>query len=257
MKKVYLGMPSYDATIFTACAKSLIHHSKKGDILIEFFNGDSLITRIRNKIITDYYKKFAKSKEFDYFLFQDGDVETDENALTSMIERNVDVVFSPIPFKNLNYQSPYGLVQTVIGIEEEVEPYFYKAKLAATGLGLLSNNAVISLIEHAKQNDDFYFDGAGMKIYDVFKTYKNKKGFFFSEDWHICKTLREIGFDIHIDSSFSVAHWSSPESVWIRPACKLSENVLNKNFLEPLPENIKNQRWVTNDFTLDLDVIVD
>lgn len=253
LTKVYCAVPTYDAKIYTDCALSLIDHKKNNNVEIDFFDGDSLITRSRNFIISNYYHKFGKFNSFDYFLFQDSDVSVEEKSISSLVSRNVDVVFAPIPLKSNLYKTPYGLVQSVVGIKNEVEPYFYETTFSATGFCLLSNKSIINLIKNAEENEEYYFDNHGFKIYEIFKNYANKNGFYFSEDWHFCKILNKIGFNIYVDSSFETIHWSSPENYWYRPPCLLSENVINNDFSKNLSEDLQDKRWVTNDFNINLE----
>lgn len=248
--KVYIGVPSHDSTVYTQFVISLLDHDRNNDIEVAFFNGDSLVPRIRNYMISKYYHEHLLTKQFDYFLFQDSDVQTGENALKKALSRNVDVLFSPVPLKNSKYVSNYGLVQSVVGFEKEISTHLYKVTFAATGFCLLSNNAISALIKDAEKNKNFYYDSYDRKIYDIFKIGSNGKGFYYSEDWYLCKTLKKLGFDIYVDSSIEIWHWSSPETYFYRPICELSENILSKDLSSPLPENIKHQRWVTNDFEM-------
>lgn len=241
--------PLYDGKITEDFFLSSLEYSKCKNIEFSYLmpSGDSLITRIRNYIITKYYNTY-KDNALTHLLWQDSDVYIPAIGVESMINRSVDVVAAPVPIKDSVVQEN-GIRNSVVGIYEEVEPLFYKAKFAATGAMLLSNKAVCALIDYAKNNNDIYYDKE--LCYDVFRVGTNKTGFYLSEDWFICQTLRNLGFEIYIDSSFGITHFDSPRSKWHRPGIPLSENILNGNKLKVLPEKIRSWRWSTNDFTID------
>ena len=82
---------------------------------------------------------------------------------------------------------------------------------------MLSRKAVTSLIEYAIQNNDVYTktsmatnnarqqpnDG---EYYDVFKVSIDENKTYLSEDYHVCKTLKQLGYQIIIDPRVKTRH---------------------------------------------------
>jgi hypothetical protein len=78
---------------------------------------------------------------------------------------------------------------------------------------MLSRNAVSALVDYAKKNGDKYKPNPhtrgdtqpSITMYDVFKT-GVFDGEYLSEDYYVCRILRELGFDVYIDPSIKVKH---------------------------------------------------
>jgi hypothetical protein len=68
----------------------------------------------------------------------------------------------------------------------------------------MSKKSVIDLVENSK----YYFsdDHSKRKIYNVFESGIRDQQ-LMSEDWDICYKLRELGYEIYVNSSFSVSHF--------------------------------------------------
>jgi hypothetical protein len=248
-KNIVVATPSYDGKFFENYVCSLLEYSTLSNtkINVDFLSGDSLVPRSRNYLISRYYHNFKKQK-YDYILWQDADVYIPKHGLLSMLNRNVDVVAAPVPLKYEKnyYYSEHGMIQSIVGVYEEVEPYFYKAKYAATGALMLSTKVVEKLVEYCKEKNLLFSHEREETVYDVFQTYVDENNFYLSEDWHLCKILKKLGFEIHIDSSFFVSHMNAVNSYWQRPKSLLSSVVLENN-----KNNIENkERWVTNDVFL-------
>jgi hypothetical protein len=148
-------------------------------------------------LITQFYEN---SQNFTHLLWLDGDVSIPASGLQELLDENVDIIAAPVPIKDLNP----GAHQSIRRTYEEVRPYVYKAEAAATGCFLMSKKAVISLIESA----DYYFsdDNSTRKIYNVFESGIRDQQ-LMSEDWDICYKLRELGYEIYVNSSFPVSHF--------------------------------------------------
>jgi hypothetical protein len=137
-------------------------------------------------------------------------------------------------------------VQNISGVYDQKDEMLYVANYAGTGIFLLSRNAVECLVENCiKNNDTYVFESNKNVFYNIFKTDKDENKVFLSEDFYLCKTLRDIGFEIFVDSSSFVSHSDSAGSMWQRSPMPLSENILNGKPYDPLPDNIKYSRWTT------------
>jgi hypothetical protein len=240
---VRICTPSYDGKITIGFLECIIgmYSDKRYATSLNFVAGDSLVTRARNYLISDFYRDNDFLKE-THLLWLDGDVAIDKDSLYSMISRDVDVVAAPVPLKI--GMSDQGQIQTILNVYEEIKPYFYKAEYAATGAFLMSRNAVNLIIEYCKENNKFY-EYNKQTVYDVFGVgvYQNH---YLGEDYFLCKMLTDLGITIHIDSNTKILHVDTPRLAWTREPMLLSENILNKSFV-PLEKNLLSSRWTTND----------
>lgn len=194
--KIFIGTPCFEYKVNANYVKSLLDFTKNNIDFEPFFLHDSLITRARNELITQFYEN---KESFTHLLWMDADVSIPAIGLKKLLEENVNIIAAPIPIKD----SSSGANQSIRRTYEEVKNYVYKAEAAATGCLLMSKQSVIDLVEKSK----YYFidDYSDRKIYNVFESGIRGKQ-LMSEDWDICYKLREIGYEIYVDSSFSVLH---------------------------------------------------
>jgi hypothetical protein len=195
--KIFIGTPCFEYKVNANYVKSLLEFSKNNIDFEPFFLHDSLITRARNELITQFYEN---SQNFTHLLWLDGDVSIPASGLQELLNENVNIIASPVPIKDL---TP-GAHQSVRRTYEEIKPYVYKAEAAATGCFLMSKQSVIDLVESSK----YYFsdDTSKRKIYNVFESGIRDQQ-LMSEDWDICYKLRELGYEIYVNSSFPVSHF--------------------------------------------------
>jgi hypothetical protein len=195
--KIFIGTPCFEYKVNANYVKSLLEFSQNNIDFEPFFLHDSLITRARNDLITQFYEN---SQNFTHLLWLDGDVSIPASGLQELLNENVNVIASPVPIKDL---TP-GAHQSVRRTYEEVRPYVYKAEAAATGCFLMSKQSVIDLVKSSK----YYFsdDHSERKIYNVFESGIRDQQ-LMSEDWDICYKLREQGYEIYVNSSFPVSHF--------------------------------------------------
>lgn len=194
---IFIGTPCFEYKVNSNYVKSLLDFSRHEINFEPFFIHDSLITRARNELITQFYEN---SQNFTHLLWLDGDVSIPALGLKELLNENVSVIAAAVPIKNLNPNAHQSIRKTY----EEVKPYLYKAEAAATGCFLMSKSAVISLIENSK----YYFidNNSNRKIYNVFESgIRNEQ--LMSEDWDICYKLRDLGYEIYVNSSFPVSHF--------------------------------------------------
>jgi hypothetical protein len=193
---IFIGTPCFEYKVNANYVNTLLDFKEQGIDFVPFFLHDSLITRSRNELITQFYEQ---KEDFTHLFWLDSDVAIPAAGLQSLLSHNVDVIASPVPIKDLNP----GAHQSIRRTYEEIKPYFYKAEAAATGCFLLSQKAVCDLVKNA---DVYYLnDNDTRKLYNVFEVGIRGKQ-YMSEDWDISYKLRELGYDIHIDSSFPILH---------------------------------------------------
>jgi hypothetical protein len=193
--KIFIGTPCFEYKVNANYVKTLLEFEKLGIDFEPFFLHDSLITRARNELITQFYE----NSTFTHLFWLDGDVSIPGEGLQTLLSHQIDVIAAPVPIKDL---SP-GAHQSIRRTYEEIKPYLYKAEAAATGCFLMSKKSVSALVK----SSSYYFmnDESTRKLYNVFEVgIRNNE--YMSEDWDISYKLRELGFEIYIDSSFPILH---------------------------------------------------
>ena len=193
--KIFIGTPCFEYKVNANYVKTLLEFEKLGIDFEPFFLHDSLITRARNELITQFYE----NSTFTHLFWLDGDVSIPGEGLQTLLSHQVDVIAAPVPIKDL---SP-GAHQSIRRTYEEIKPYLYKAEAAATGCFLMSKKSVSALVK----SSSYYFmnDESTRRLYNVFEVgIRNNE--YMSEDWDISYKLRELGFEIYIDSSFPILH---------------------------------------------------
>jgi hypothetical protein len=214
-------------------------HNKIGISLIHY-SGQSLITKARNTMLSDLY---FNNNDYTHVFWQDSDVGLDHDAIIKLVDRNVDVIAVPVSLKlPLSNQ---GIAQSIGYVYEEVDNMLYKAHFASTSALMLSKKAITSLVEYCEKNKEFYFIDKH-KEYLFFKSDLDEFGRCLSEDYWICKTLRQLGFPIYVDSSIGSIHFDNQRSFWYRGPMKISEYAFKDSYEKPLPEKLKKQRWTPN-----------
>jgi len=103
---------------------------------------------------------------------------------------------------------------SVLGEEKLVDGYIiYKMDRIGTAVFMLSKKAINALVGYAKDNNNSYYLNShtrgdaqpDVKMYDIFQT-GVFDGEYLSEDYYVCRILRELGFDIFVDPNIKVKH---------------------------------------------------
>jgi len=239
--------PTYDGRLTAAYMDSVVlsMQDPRQITSYRYHSGDSLVCRARNEMFTMWLRE-ADERGWTHLLWQDGDVALPHGAVASMLSHDVDFIASPVPLKtNLSH---HGWTQSVVGLIDEAAPMLYRVQYAATGCLMMSRKAVQAMADYCEAQGHVYFEG-DRKVYDAFRIGSDGTGFYLSEDWYICKVMREeLGFDLYVDSSFPVSHVDAPRHVWTRPAGPIAETIAAGDYTGELPADIRAQRWTTNDW---------
>ena len=196
MTNIFIGTPCFEYKVNANYVNTLLDFTNHKIDFVPYFLHDSLITRARNELITQFYEN---QEDFTHLFWLDGDVSIPAEGLRSLLSHRVNVIAAPVPIKDINP----GAHQSIRRTYEELKPYLYKAEAAATGCFLLSKQAVCDLVKNS--NHYFINDIDKRKIYNVFEV-GIRDNQYMSEDWDISYKLRELGYEIYIDSSFSILH---------------------------------------------------
>lgn len=201
--KVLIGTPAYG---------SMVHMDYHNTIMILHANGipfdnmiignESLITRGRNKIISYFYY----SDMYTHLLFLDADMGLPPHAIPKMLQREKDVLGLPVALKG---HDSYGNPVLNTGEILEQENDLVKVKHVGTAVFMLSKKAVADLIDNSQsyKGDPLYTRGEKIysDVHDVFQV-GIVDDVYLSEDYWVCKTLRDIGYDIYVDPTIPTKH---------------------------------------------------
>lgn len=205
-----VGTPAYAGQVHVDYIHALLSFYRE-DVRFSLMTVDneSLITRARNTIIS----QFHALTDHSHLLFLDGDVYLDGRDLKRMIAREKDIVGAPVPLKGLDAQGDqlYNAGQALRHDGELVI-----SDRIGTAVMLLSREAVKALVEDAHGRDGDYstskehFRSNRDRVmqYDVFQV-GVVDGEYLSEDYWVCRRLRHLGFEIHVDPGITVRHHGS------------------------------------------------
>lgn len=200
---ILIGTPAYNGQIHIDYLNSILDmHREKLPISVMCIGNESLITRGRNTIIS----YFNEMKEFTHLLFLDADIGISANDIKRLLSHNVDVIGAPVPLKG--YDAKGNKVYNVINPVLDEKTKLYKVDKVGTAVFMLSRNAVKDLIDDSEpysRNELTRGDNKELIHYDVFKT-SVEDSIYLSEDFYVCKKLKELGYDIYVDDKIIVKH---------------------------------------------------
>lgn len=240
---VLIATPSYDNKVTSEYMGSVMDYviNTTKNVSYYIYPNDSLVTRARNELFASFYENIEK-KQFTHILFQDSDIYMQSFGLERMLNFEVDVIGAAVPLKTKeNY---YGITCAVANVYEEVDSMLYKAQYVGSGILMFSKKAVYDLVEYCEDTDNWYHvPGQKRKIYNVFSTGINKDKIYQSEDWYICDTLSNLGYDLHVDSGANVSHMNIR-----RKSMLINPESINRKYTNELLEDKKHEFWTPNDW---------
>lgn len=204
---ILIGTPAYGGQVHVDYVHSLMDFFRhKIRFRVFTIGNESLITRARNTIISTFHQ----SPAYTHLLFLDGDVQLTAKGLLGLLEHDRPVIGAPVALKRVdasgnkkpNYQGVLSRDGNLLTVEH-----------LGTAVLLLERSAVDSLVEDAVSDGRVYEvameteEGPRTAIhYDVFQV-GVRDGTYLSEDFWICRRLRELGFDISVDLSVGTVHY--------------------------------------------------
>lgn len=205
---LFIGTPCYNSQLHSDYLHSIMsYYEYKIPFTIMTLGNESLITRGRNQIISYFYN----TTNFTHLLFLDADIYFHAEDLLKLLYHQKDVIGAPVALKGRNAitgQPVYNVGRNLGGENDLV-----RTDKIGTAVFMLSRKAVNALIEKAKEDNDVYYPNPhtrgdadpNVKLYDVFKTgvFNND---YLSEDYYVCKTLMELGFDVFVDIKAHTKH---------------------------------------------------
>ncbi len=203
-----IGTPAYGGMIHADYVNALLGYQSLGiRFSLMSIGNESLITRARNTILSE----FVAREEFSHLLFLDADVLLPAPGLARMISCGKDVIGAPVALKARTAEG--GRVFNVGNACGEDGPLLLCDRIGTAAL-MLSRDAVASLVEDAKSQGHVYARGTTALLgdplrarifYDVFRVGVVDDE-YLSEDFWVCRTLRRLGFAIHVDATVVTQH---------------------------------------------------
>ncbi len=208
-----IGTPAYAGMMHCDTVNALLTYQRAnlGFALMTIGN-ESLITRARNTVISEFHAR----PEFSHLLFLDADVHLPVEGLKRMLASGCDAIGAPVALKGRN---PDGSRIFNIGHLLGEDGLFYRVERVGTAALLLSRRAVDALIANARSDGRIYtcdnsMRGSELKAavqYDVFRVGVADDE-YLSEDYWVCRELRQLGFAIHIDPTIITRHSGTLEA---------------------------------------------
>ncbi len=208
--RVLIGTPAYGSMVHLDYMNSLLEFQKQGlNFQLACFGNESLITRARNTILSYFYHQ---REQFTHLLFLDADIHLPARDLKQLLEFDKAVVGAAVPLKHYLADGSVRLNSSEFG--QEIQANLYKTTHIGTAVMLLSRQAVVDVVEKAKAegrvyHNDSEFDPSrattDLEMYDVFQVGVVDDN-YLSEDYWLCKELRELGYDIHVTDKASITH---------------------------------------------------
>lgn len=248
MTHVLVATPAYEHAVSVGYLQSLINYAQAPRMprfSYDIVSGDSLVTRARNVLFSRYVHA-REAQGYTHMFWQDADIAIDGDGLGDIVALGVDVVAIAYPYKT--YDREWGIPCVVLGAYEQVDRHLVKAKFAGTGALLLSNRAVTALVEHCVVEGRFTQGADGETFYDVFQN-GLRGDMYYSEDWYLCWLLRELGFEILVDSSSSCSHFAGIRE-HVRPPMEIDPRAIRRSDLTPLPVEDRNRYWTPSDLAV-------
>lgn len=195
--KLYVAVPAYDGRITIETARSLCNEQVAAalqgiDLSIQFVPGGSLVTTVRDRIVSDFLKTDA-----DRLIFIDSDVSWELGDLLKLASHPVDFVGGCYRYK----QEPEGYpVQFLDRDELWADPATCLLEVAALPAGFLClSRAVFERLEAAFPNRKYkHFD------HEMHAYFWAPPG--GGEDGAFCNEWRSIGGKVWLDPRFTLTH---------------------------------------------------
>jgi len=198
MRKILIGTPCYDGKIEVWYAHSLRTTERLGaEKGIEFtpvyMSYDSLVQRARNDLV-----QLAITGGFDELFFIDADMRWEAEWAIELLGHDVDVVGAAYR-KKTDDQELYT-IKTKYPVPIDIKTGLWIVEGLGTGFLRLSKKALLALWG---ASEEYTNEGKSCRwVFDVFPV----DGELMGEDMIACEKLRQLGFNIYMDPSFTPIH---------------------------------------------------
>jgi len=202
MKNILIATPSHNGDVCCDYALAMMEvfrlaGSKGYDVKAQFWMYSSVIAESRNILLG-----MAYDGGFDDLVFIDADQGFSADAFYRLLGHPVDVVGFPVRIKCLDNER-YNVMPN-----DDFSAYLPDSKLGllsvpaiGTGMLRLSKAAIKALWGKSRKYHNF-----GREIPHVCQVVFDGDT-LFSEDLYLCKLLRDLGFNIYVDPSYTADHF--------------------------------------------------
>lgn len=197
-KDITIGYPCYDGKAETQSLQTIfqcMNHPDSHVAGIQYLNGDSLISRARNKIA-----KYFLDTDKKYLLFIDNDIIFQPADIEQLRSHDKPIVGGVYFKKKIPYEP---VANTCLAIEGDL----HEMAEIGTGFMMIRRDVFEQIIEMhpelAYRNENDEVKGT---YYDFFRVGVNPHGRYLSEDYFFCELARSCGFKVYLDTSVIVQH---------------------------------------------------
>ena len=242
-KRVMIGTPCYGGMTTAAYVQSMVGFSNLSKlfgveyVLVTLIN-ESLVTRARNDIVSQFLNFKDEKGYLDYLMFIDADIQFQPDSVLRLIVHDKDIAAGAYPLKVINYDT----ISRITGTSEEMAlmstEYVVNIKFASeekrknmqvqieggvvevhdagTGFMLIKRQALLDMIEKYPETrytrDMKNIDENGKVVqtneyqYALFDTSIDEDNRYLSEDYTFCRRWQKIGGRIFIDPLIVLNH---------------------------------------------------
>jgi hypothetical protein len=199
LRRVLIGTPALDGRVDCWYADSLFDSIKLGlyqgiNIIPSILHNESILPMARNELLRSAYVH-----EMESIVFIDDDEKWDPQALIDVINSPYEVFGLPVVSKTDNYGA-YN-----IRIEDPSNLVYDDAgNLSVDGIGTgflkIGREALSALWDSSRE---LHFRGKNLRM---ICEYGEVGSDFVSEDYNLCRKLKDLGYGIWIDPRQTVQH---------------------------------------------------
>jgi hypothetical protein len=202
MKKVMVATPSHSGDVCCDYAIAMMEifrlAKERGyELCSQFWMYNSIVAESRNILIG-----MAYAGEFDAMVFIDADQGFSADAFFKLLDHPVDVVGYPVRMKRLD-KEVYNVMPNDDFSKYVTHPELKLINVPAIGTGFLklSKAAIAALWDNSRKYHNY-----GVDIPHVCQVAFDG-GMLMSEDLYLCKRVKELGFSIFVDPSYTADHF--------------------------------------------------
>jgi hypothetical protein len=201
MKKIMIATPTYSGKLDAWYVNSLVDTIRLGltkEVHVQpvYVAGDALVQKARSDLM-----RIAVEAEVDHLIWIDDDMEWDPQWVFDLVESGKDVIGGTARKKI--FEEAY-VVNGDINTLEIQEDGLMEVNLLGTGFLHLSKKAIDYLWEQSTE----YIDDRGV-TQKLVTNVEVQDGRLVSEDYVMCRKLKEGGFKMYLDTKMTCGHIGS------------------------------------------------
>jgi len=198
-KKVLIATPAYGGMVTNGFHMSMLNlvfsNPQHPEYELSFFtpDGDSLITRARSEIFTQFY-----DGEWDYLFFIDADIEFQPDAFWRLLDADYELCAAPYPLKKL-YEGDRRY-KYVVNTSDTTpnEKGFVSALDAGTGFMCISKLCAQKIVTEYGDDITYHREETFERQYAAFNAFVHDDR-YLSEDYAFCRLWQTLGGVVMVD----------------------------------------------------------